>query len=206
MGYMCTGDLRCVQAPVDEPEPEVQPRRGMDRTADSLWNLHTNILGAAQWGLNFTAEYGRKFSGYLSLRSLNVGVLPYFLFVDDDEDRFKWGLGGALGMHVFTAKRGNRRGFFGGPALGYYFAATKDTQLDHARYATHALVPQADFGYRWAFNHFLLGVGVRFGVSVAAGKKDEPVGSYGCTFVDSCRENRRVLPLPEIFLDLGGFL
>lgn len=199
-GEICTDEGECVLRPQVEA-PIVQ----RDRHADSIVNLHMDALGMLQFGLTPTLEIGKKFSGYLRVRPLNTGLASYYL-LDRNHDDFQWGLGGALGMHVFSAGRGNMRGVFGGPALEYVFVRQRDGLYDRAVYGTHALIPQLDAGYRWAFGRLLLGLGGRVGLSIPVGAFDWALKPNGCTFARSCNEDRDLWFVAGIFLDIGIFL
>ncbi|MET0340830.1 MAG: hypothetical protein ABW252_07495 [Polyangiales bacterium] len=189
------------RGPLRESREEAPP----DPFRESIVNLHVDAAGLAQFGLTPTVELGKKFSGYARLRALNTGVASYFLLGRDREDELQWGLGGAVGMHVFTAKDGTMRGFFGGPALEYVFVKTSDTTRDLATYRTHVLVPNADFGYRWAFRGFLLGVGLRLGLAIPLHEDITPRGRAGCRRADSCTEDLGLSFVPGLFVDLGTF-
>ena len=210
-GELCSQYGECL------PDPEYVPeRRAVERTAsaprppdptrDTIVALHADALGSLQFGVTPTVEVGEKYAGYARLRPLNTGVASYFLLGHDDEDEFDWGVGGALGFHAFSARDGNLRGFFGGPALEYAFVKTRDTKRDFATYRTHLLVPQVDFGYRWGFRSFLLGLGMRLGVAVPVHERAEPRGSQGCRRADSCDRDLDATFLPGVFLDLGYFV
>jgi hypothetical protein len=200
-------------APAAKPAAAATPERSS--SADSIINLHFDALGLLQFGLTPTLEIGKKFSGYLRVRPLNSGLLSYFLLADHG-GYFQWGIGGALGMHIFSAGEGNMRGVFGGPALEYVFVQTKNTRSEYrASYGTHALIPQLDLGYRWGFDSFLLGLGGRVGLSIPVGHFDnelETYGGAGCPIRDpkdgrlSCDGKRSLNFVAGIFVDLGVFL
>lgn len=217
VGEMCTEHGECV---VGSPEPDAHdepmskepPKKAepakpaRSSSADSIVNLHFDALGLLQFGLTPTVEAGKKFSGYLRLRPLNAGLMSYFLLAPESGDRFKWGIGAALGMHIFSAGEGNMRGVFGGPALEYVFVETENTSIHKATYGTHVLIPQADLGYRWGFDKFLLGVGGRLGVSLPVAHYDEQTGVNGCALRDSCDGKRKIYVFGGIFVDIGVFL
>ncbi len=232
VGEYCTEHGECVTgtapdaAPSSEPAPksattaapakEAAPERSS--SADSIVNLHFDALGLLQFGLTPTLEVGKKFSGYLRVRPLNSGLLSYFLLADHG-GYFQWGIGGALGMHIFSAGAGNMRGVFGGPAIEYVFVQTKNTGSEYrASYGTHALVPQLDLGYRWGFDSFLLGVGGRVGLSIPVAHFDNALSTFGskinspCVSSDplqrkiACDEDRSLHFVAGIFVDLGVFL
>jgi hypothetical protein len=223
-GEYCTERGECA---VGNPEPEgaaaatqSQPEKAApgapakSSSADSIINLHFDALGLLQFGLTPTLEVGKKFAGYLRVRPMNTGLLSYFLLAEDG-GKFQWGLGAALGLHIFSAGAGNMRGVFGGPALEYVYVQTKNTTPAYlATYGTHALIPQIDLGYRWAFDSFLLGLGGRVGVSIPVAHFDEPIGGndVGCPITDptdgpiSCDGKRSIYFVAGIFVDIGVFL
>jgi hypothetical protein len=209
-------------APAATPAPAAAPERSS--SADSIVNLHFDALGLLQFGLTPTVEVGKKFSGYLRVRPLNSGLLSYFLLADHG-GYFQWGIGGALGMHIFSAGAGNMRGVFGGPALEYVYVQTKNTGSAYrAEYGTHALIPQLDLGYRWGFDSFLLGVGGRVGLSIPVGHSDNALPTRSvpgdpplkinspCVSDNplqrrmACDEERSLHFVAGIFVDLGVFL
>lgn len=199
-GQLCAPDGQCVYEPPPPPQVTARPR---STSADSLVNLHINALGILQFGLAPTLEVGTWISGYLSLQPLNSGVGSYFLLQRDSEDELRWGLGGTLGVHLFSAGGGNMRGAYGGLAVGYFYLDNQDRKVDRVWLGTHAIVPQLDGGYRWAFDHLLLGVGGRVGLSVPVSASDRPLGPSGCSRSRSCDEKRHVRPLGELVLDVG---
>jgi hypothetical protein len=212
---MCTERGECVtasgaaaasssEAQSSEPEKKEEP----SPSANSHVNLHADVLGLLQFGLTPTVEFGGKHvAGFARFRAMNTGLLSYFLLDHNDEDVFKWGLGGALGVHIFSAGAGNMRGAFGGLALEYVFGKNENKKVNLATYKTHALIPQLDAGYRWAFNRLLLGIGGRIGLSIPVAAKDEPIGPNGCAPDDAtaCNEDRSLSFVGGIFLDLGYF-
>lgn len=219
-GEVCTERGECVPAgdapPAASTGPTAQPaepkKEARSSSADSIVNLHFDALGLLQFGITPTLEVGKKFAGYLRVRPLNTGLMSYFVLDHEKDDVFKWGIGGALGLHIFSAGAGNMRGVFGGPALEYVFAKNENRKRYMAVYKTHALIPQLDLGYRWGFDAFLLGVGGRIGLSIPVGPKenrDEPIGINGCApiaGVNYCDGDRDIHFLGSIFLDLGWFL
>jgi hypothetical protein len=199
-GQLCSPDGQCVFEPPPPPQVSARPRSS---TADSIVNLHINALGMLQFGLAPTLEMGTWIAGYLSVQPLNTGVGSYYLLQRDTEDRLRWGLGSTLGVHLFTAGEGNMRGAYGGLAVSYFYLDNKDEKVDRARLGTHAILPQVDGGYRWALDHFLLGVGGRVGLSLPVSASDRPIGLFGCTRARSCDEKRHVRVLGELVLDVG---
>jgi hypothetical protein len=215
VGEYCTDRGECVVGnpePGGEPSAAAQPKPTepakpqRSSSADSIVNIHMDVLGLLQFGPTPTLEIGKKFSGYLRIRPMNAGLMSYFLLAPDDGDTFKWGLGATLGMHVFSARDGNMRGVFGGPALEYAFVETKNERPHFATYGTHVLIPQLDMGYRWAFDSFLLGLSGRLGVSVPVASYDEPIGINGCALDTSCNGDRSVYVFGGVALDIGIFL
>lgn len=214
-GEMCTERGECVPggaagAPATQTGGESKPEEKKEEpnpSADSHVNLHADVLGLLQFGLTPTLEAGGKHvAGYVRFRPLNTGLLSYFLLDHNDDDVFKWGLGGALGLHLFSAGAGNMRGVFGGLALEYVYAKSENKKVHVATYGTHALIPQLDVGYRWAFNRLLLGLSGRLGLSVPVAAVDEPIGTNGCAQIDSCDEERDPVSfVGGIALDLGYF-
>jgi hypothetical protein len=205
-GESCSADGRCFaerEQSCSEATPAAAPERTLDRSHDSIVDVHIDVLGALQFGLTPTVEVGKRVSGYLGVRALNTGMASYLALGRDREDEFRAGVGAMLGLHVFSAQRGNLRGFYGGPALEYVFVATRDLKRDFASYRTHMLVPEADFGHRWAFDRFLVGVGVRLALAIPVRDEAAPIGSSGCRRSQSCRENRDVSFVPGLVLDLG---
>jgi hypothetical protein len=204
-GEYCTAEGECVAgSPPAEEEAEAGPPR--DPSADSVVNLHFDALGLLQFGLTPTVEFGKRFSGYARLRLPNTGLLSYVLLPEDDM-KFHWGLGGAIGIHFFSSREGNMRGVFGGPALEYTFMRMRDESRRKAAYGTHSLIPQLDLGYRWAFGNFLLGAGGRIGLAIPVAAYDRRLGKNGCRGANACGdEDRDLLFMAGVFLDLGWFL
>jgi hypothetical protein len=222
-GEMCTERGECVPAGSEpnssepgktEPEKKGPVADEKDSSADSIVNLHADVLGLLQFGLTPTLEVGGKHvAGYVRVRPLNTGLLSYFLLDHKADDVFKWGIGGALGLHIFSAGAGNMRGLFGGVALEYLFGKNENTKRTQAIYKTHVLLPQLDIGYRWAFDRLLVGVGARIGVLLPVGDPDNRdegrvvngSSANGCVGKDACDGGRSILPIGGIFLDLGYF-
>lgn len=208
---ICTADGECISARLadhsaPEPAPEAVRAPERDASADSLVNLHADAAGLLQFGLTPTLEVGETFSGMLRLRIMNTGLASYFLLGRDADDELRLGVGAALGVHWFTAKRGNMRGFYGGAALEYAFVETRDDSDDFARYQTHALIPQIDLGYRWAFGELLLGLSGKLGLAIPFENRASGIGDTPCRRPDSCREDLSVAFVPGIGVDLGWFV
>ena len=192
-GRFCTAEGECaVGAPPAEP------------FADAFVNLHLNALGPLQFGLSPTIELGGVLSAYLSLTFPNTGLLPYLLFPEGEGD-FVFGLAATVGMHLFSADKGTMRGFYGGIAVGYAFTHVSEETFEFGRYYTHSVVPQLDFGHRWAFGRFLLGLGVRGGVAIPVLAVDRPTTDPGC-LAFACDGERPVVVLGSLVLDVGVFL
>jgi len=208
---MCTANGECVTAQsldesADPPSDSKLPVE-RDASADSLVNLHLDVAGALQFGITPAVEVGESVSGYLRLRLMNAGLASYFLLGRDRDDELRLGLGAALGFHIFSASRGNMRGFYGGAALEYAFLRTRDTTRDFATYRTHALIPQVDFGYRWAFGDLLVGVAGTLALAIPFQNRATPVGGErGCRLETSCKEDLGVAFFPGITVDLGWFI
>jgi hypothetical protein len=180
------------------PSPPSPPRH------DSIVNLHLDVLGALQFGVTPTVEVGKRVSGYFRFRPFNTGVASYFLLARDRDHDLRWGIGTALGLHVFTNHDGNMTGFFGGPALEYAFVETRASTF--VRYRDHALIPQLDFGNRWRFGSFLLGLGARVGLWVPVHTNVETfVGDFDCDDYSACEE-AKLRFAASVFLDIGWFL
>jgi hypothetical protein len=209
VGERCTEQGECVGA--FEPEPPAPPRTAAaapsaDPSERAIVNLHADALGALQFGVTPTVEVGETVSGYLRLRAVNSGLLSYFALGRDAEDELRWGAGAALGMHVFFGERGNMRGFYLGGAVEYAYLETRDSQRDFATYRTHALIPQLDAGYRWAFGGLLVGVAARFGLAIPVHNRARPFTDRGCAFESSCQRAYDVAFIPGIAVDLGWFI
>ncbi|MDB4975948.1 MAG: hypothetical protein JWN48_4289 [Myxococcaceae bacterium] len=209
----CTPAGQCVPgAPANPSEPEAEPAAGPAAAAprspkqDSIVNLHIDVLGALQFGLAPALEIGKKVSGYLRLRSFNTGVASYFVLERRHDDELRWGLGAALGLHVFSGRDGNMRGLFGGPNLEYAFVRTRNVKRDQVDYGTHALIPQLDFGNRWAFDGFLLGLGAQVGLWIPLNTVSTPLAASGCNARDTCDWNQKLRFVAGVFLDLGWYL
>lgn len=210
---ICTAEGECISARAADhseadtepaPSPALSPER--DTSADSLVNLHADVAGLLQFGLTPTLEVGETFSGFLQLRFVNSGLASYFLLGRDSDDHLHLGMGVALGIHWFTAKRGNMRGFYGGAALEYAYLETRDNSDDFARYQTHALIPQIDLGYRWAFGDLLLGLSGKLGFAIPFRNRAIGIGDNPCRHRNSCSEDLSVAFIPGIGVDLGWFI
>lgn len=182
-------------------------RRGeRDDNGDALVALYADVAGALQFGVTPTLEVGQSLAGFLRLRPLNTGLASYFLIGRDRDDDLHLGFGGALGLHYFGSTRGNMRGWYGGVALEYIYVETRDVVRDFAQYRTHALVPELDFGYRWALGDMLLGLSLKLGLAVPFENSVRPLGDNGCPYEDSCRKDFGVALFPGVSVDIGGFI
>lgn len=188
------------------PERVAQPGHERDESADAIVNLHLDVAGAVQFGIAPAVEIGQVVSGYLRLRVVNAGLLSYFLLGRDSSDYLRAGVGVALGLHLFSAERGNMRGVYGGLALEYAFLEMRDSSRDFAIYRTHALIPQLDVGYRWAFGSLLVGVAVGFGFAIPIENSARPLGNMGCRRLNSCIEDFGASFIPGVTVDLGWFI
>lgn len=210
---MCTAEGECISAHLaDDPhaysdhEPARAPAPLRDASADALVNLHVDAAGLLQFGLTPTLEVGESVSGFLRLRFMNTGLASYFLLGRDADDDLRLGAGAALGIHWFSAQHGNMRDFYGGAALEYAYVETIDDTIDFARYQTHALIPQIELGYRWAFGAFFLGVSTKLGLAIPLENHVVGIGATPCARPDSCREDLSPTFIPGIGVDLGWFV
>ncbi|MDB4984954.1 MAG: keratin-associated protein 10-4 [Myxococcaceae bacterium] len=206
IGEYCTEQGQCIigTAPAEADAGVAGPSNDQrSSSADSIVNIHADVAGLLQFGLTPTIEVGKRFSGYLRLRPLNTGLASYYLLARRHGEDFNWGLGAALGMHAFSAKQGNMRGIYGGPALEYVFVKTTQSRAS-TTYGTHVLIPELDLGYRWGFDSFLLGLGGRIGLSVPVAAFDHGPGSNHCVGLSDC--NRSLNFLAGAVVDIGWFL
>lgn len=208
---MCTVDGECISAHVadhsdSDSESGASREVPRDPSAHALVNVHADVAGLLQFGLTPTIEAGETLSGYLRLRFVNTGLASYFLLGRDADDDLRFGAGAALGFHWFSAKDGNMRGLYGGAALEYAFVETSDDSVDFARYRTHALIPQIDFGHRWAWGSFLIGVSAKLALAIPVSHRASGIGPTPCARPDSCREDLSVSVIPGLGVDLGWFL
>ena len=200
---ICSAFGECLPANQSAPDPDdaaPEPPR------DSIVNLHLDVAGALQFGVTPSLEVGERVSGYVRLRVANAGLASHFLLGRDADDRLDLGLGAALGVHWFTATRGNMRGAYAGLALEYAYLQTRDSVRDFARYRTHALIPQLDFGYRWAYRAWFVGVAGKLGLAIPLANDVEGLGEQPCRLRDSCTRELGVAVIPGIGVDLGWFL
>jgi hypothetical protein len=207
-GETCTEAGQCVPsstvppaASADRPEPALKESESASK--DSVFSLHADVAGLLQFGITPTVEVGKRISGYFQIRPLNTGLLSYVLIPQQKDEVLKWGVGGALGLHVFSATEGNMRGLYGGPAVEYDFVKTAQPKRDNT-YGTHVLVPQLDLGYRWGLGSFLLGVGGRIGLEVPLAAFNHGATSSRCSGVDDCA--RPFNFLAGLVCDVGFYL
>lgn len=205
-GDVCTAQGECIQEQLAEDTSAAERPKLRDSSADSLVSLHVDLAGALQFGITPTLEIGKTVSGFLQLRVVNTGLASYFLLGRDADDKLRLGLGAALGVHWFSAARGNMRGVYGGVALEYAFVETRDTSVDFAQYSTHALIPQLDVGYRWAFDELLLGVALKLGLAVPLANSATGIGAQPCRRTESCVEQLGIALIPGIAVDVGWFV
>jgi hypothetical protein len=198
----CSPDGECLPAqslPIRAPVDTSDER---DSSADSVVNLHADIAGALQFGVTPTIEVGKRVSGYLQLRVMNAGLASYLALGRGPDDRFRLGIGAALGLHLFGAERGNMRGLYGGLAMEYVFVETRDDSTSFAEFRTHALIPQLDFGYRWGIGQLLVGVAVKLGLSIPISDDARAIGDMGCRD-GICDKQAPIMFIPGLVLDLG---
>lgn len=172
---------------------------------DSHVNFHINALGLLQFGVAPTLEIGgRHWSTFLRVRPMNSGVASYFLVgTPSEDDNFIFGMGAGVGARGWVLGKGNMRGLFFGGGIEYAYTRVDDDEDDRAQWRTHSIVPLGEFGYRWVFGRFLLGVGLSAGAAIPVGWSDTPVGLDGCFYVDSCDDTRDVFPFGMLRLDIG---
>lgn len=159
---VCQLGEKCVDGQCEPTESGVESREPhwSDRetgTADSIFTVHSNLLGAAQWGLTLGLELGTKYSAIARVRTLNVGVWPYLGAATGEID---WGIGAAAGFRWYTAPGGNLRGFFMGAAVEYFHVEGERAPYT---WTVGYLGPEVELGYRWIKKHFLVGVGIASG-------------------------------------------
>lgn len=189
-----------------EPPPSATETIARDRSADAVFSVLLDVAGVLQFGVTPKLEIGKRFSGFIWVRSLNTGLASYFLLGRDRDDELHFGLGGGLGLHFFSADTGNMRGWYGGLALEYVYLETRDVVRDYAQYRTHAFVPQFDFGHRWVLGSLLLGVSLKLGLAIPFADRARGIGPDGCAYEDSCRKNLGMAFFPGIGLDLGWLI
>ena len=192
------------ETPAPTPEGPAAPVPGQN----SRVNFHFNALGVLQFGLAPSLEVGGRHFGFATrVRVMNTGLMSYFVAGRPQNDNnFVFGMGAGFAARGYFLGKGNMRGLFLGAALEYSFVRIDDSEDDLAEYRTHSIVPMGELGYRWAFNRFLLGVGISAGAAVPVAWSDEPIGSEGCFYEDSCDDTRSTFPFGLLRLDLGWML
>ena len=179
-----------------------------DGSADAHVAIHVNALGLFQFGLAPTLEIGgRNFSVQARVRFLNTGLLSYIAVADAfDDEVFNFGLGIGASLRGYFFGDGNMRGLYVGGGAEYITTTVTDEFIDEAEYSTNSIAPLAEAGYRWVFGRFILEPGVIGGAAVPISSTDVPVGFTGCTFEDSCLEERETFFYGLLRLSIGFVL
>ena len=150
--------------------------------------LRINALSPLQFGVDPTVEFGSQVSAWLRVRLLNAGLASYFILADpEDDEEFIFGLGSGAGFRIYRGP--GMQGAFGGAAVEHVYTQVDDREEDLAEYRAHHIVPQGEFGYRWAWAGFMLDLGVVMGVAFPVAFSAEPSTEGGCVYEDSCTDS-----------------
>ena len=127
---------------------------------ESLRNFHINLLGALQFGLTPTLEWGKQLTTLVRARLLNTGVLSYII-ADADGGSLLFGLG--LSAQI--------RKYFGtdvqsGPYLGGGIEVMYTQNEGDRTWETVFAVPQFEGGFRWQSKGYFTGFGIFAGLAI----------------------------------------
>ena len=172
----CKGDRICVTEPSGigqcrSPEPKVVdvksvPESSSEEAAhqkgqgDSLRNFHLNLLGALQFGLTPSLEWGEDVTVILRARLLNSGVLSYLVAASDGGE-LVFGLGTSFQVRKYLG-HGVQQGPYLGAGLELMYTQTEGDET----WETYFLVPQVEGGFRWQSEGYFTGFGVFAGLAV----------------------------------------
>jgi hypothetical protein len=123
-------------------------------------SFNVNLLGALQFGLTPTIEWGNDSTFLVRARLLNTGILSYVV-AESDGAELAFGLGGSFQVRKYLGK-GVQQGPYIGGGLELMYTKTENEDI----YETYFLVPQVEGGVRWQSDGYFTAVGVFAGVSM----------------------------------------
>ncbi len=173
-----------------EPAPTTQasadaPPTGAS-TAEDLGDLGAavtlNAAGFGFFGPSVNGEFGKRATGYVTLRPFGLGYLSRVMFVEDDDtalqlDSFGAGLGG---RYYLTGEK-HFEGVYVG-ATGEMLFIGFDNDAQKLSVYRRMLVVAAEGGYRHRFDRFLVGGGARIGYASELSNRCEAYAgeSFAC--------------------------
>ena len=188
-GTYCTVSGECNLLPKAhadvQTEAELQTRFGQ-ASKDATGAFFIDVAGVLFRGASLNLEWGKKESLRVRFSPMNTGLMNYFEQPGTVFERFEWGLAGALGYRHYEARFGNLRGFYYGGGLSYQVTEVRD--LTNGRYAldVHYIGGFGEFGYRWAFGHFLFGFGPSLALHQPVFEARRGLSEDSCVFRDNC--------------------
>lgn len=123
-------------------------------------SFNVNLLGALQFGLTPTIEWGTDFTFLVRARLLNTGLLSYVV-AELEGAELAFGLGGSCQVRKYLGK-GVQQGPYIGGGIELMYTKTEDDDI----YETYFLVPQVEGGVRWQSDGYFTAVGVFAGTSI----------------------------------------
>ncbi|MFN0253914.1 MAG: hypothetical protein ACKV2T_44030 [Kofleriaceae bacterium] len=180
-----------VAAPLASPlATSFSPR---DPSASSNVAFHVNLLGLLELGPTVALELGGKTASLsLRFRAINAGALSYVIIADASEgDVLEFSYGLAAGLRIYTAVRGNMRGFFWGPAVELVHARVVEDQS--IAYTTELIIPELELGYRWAFGSFLFEIGGGVGYGIVTDASSELISEGGTYYPNDAQNGANAL-------------
>jgi hypothetical protein len=121
--------------------------------------LHINAVSSILYGQTLNAEFGKRGSIALRLRSLNAVFIEANAWDSSSSAAFSPGVG-LVARYYYSRQRLNLRGLYIGAALEYHLFRGRQPELE---WAIGTMVPSAELGYRWVHGHVIFGLGGAFG-------------------------------------------
>jgi hypothetical protein len=207
-GTYCTasGECRPMPQPKEPALTEAERQRLAGRaSADLKTVLFGDLGGIAGFGLALGFEHGQQNSILLRARALNTGVMSHAVYAENEYERFEWGFGGSVGMRHYEATWGNLRGFYYGGGVDYSVIRLMNRVRASDGHVLHSVAPFGEFGYRWVFSSFAIGlgptIGLRYPVGTGFFSKNQPI----CREDQSCEESDSRRFEGVLHLEVGWF-
>jgi hypothetical protein len=157
--------------------------------------VYANSLSPLVFGLSLAAEGGASFSGWVRIRSGDVGAATAVYRNAKASNHLDPSFGLAGGARWYSAGKGNLRGFYTGLGLEYVYLAGGTNSYD---WRMPMLVPQVDVGYRWVWGHFMMSAGGWIGYAYNLERQHTSKNTGETTNVEKLS-----VPAAELVLDLG---
>lgn len=207
-GTYCTASGECEVLSHDQKTVLTEADR--QRLSGAMSKDKTNAIfvdfgGIVGFGVRPGIEWGEKHAVLARLHLLNTGVMSYAAFAENEFQRFDWGFGLGTGYRHYEALGGNMRGIYYGAGLQFSVLRVGSRGVEDVNETLYSLSPYGEFGYRWVFGDFLLGLGPQLALSYPVASGISGRDANICEQTERCDDANKRRLVGTVNFEVGWF-